>query len=447
MPGTRPLRIMVLSAGTGSFHCGISVRDLALADGLRQRGHLVRVTPLYLPLRLEGPAEGLGPLFLGGVNMFLQQHVPPCRVTPRWLDAAWDCPHLLRFAAGLSDMTRARGAGSLTVSMLRGRHGHQRKEIARLMRWLRRQAVDVVVLSSILLSGLAGELAALGLPVFCLMGGEEGFIDCLGAEHADPAWTLIRSQARHVTHFLPVSAYAAAALAPRLGLTAERWTVLHPGLDLAGFTPADQSPCEPVIGHLAHLVPIKGLHTLVAGVGHLRNRPVGAAARLLVVGSRTPADRLYVASQCRRARRAGIPLALVCNVDRQAKIAQLRQMSVLCVPPTYPEAFGLYLIEAMACGVPVVVPQRGALAEVVAATGGGITYPVDDHHGPDPDEPLALAQALAGLLQDPGRCRDLGRRGHDAVHQRFTHQAAAAALEAIMLASPAVAARVSAPSG
>jgi glycosyltransferase involved in cell wall biosynthesis len=80
---------------------------------------------------------------------------------------------------------------------------------------------------------------------------------------------------------------------------------------------------------------------------------------------------------------------------------------VLSVPARRPEAFGLFQIEAMACGVPVVQPRLGAYPEIVAATGGGVIY--------DDLSPAGLAKALYPLLVEPELAASYGRAGRAAV--------------------------------
>ena len=82
------------------------------------------------------------------------------------------------------------------------------------------------------------------------------------------------------------------------------------------------------------------------------------------------------------------------------------------MPATHGEDFGLYVIEAMASGVPVVQPDHGAFPELIDLTGGGTLCA--------PDDPAALAGALGDLLSDPARLRALGARGREAVLERFT---------------------------
>ena len=81
------------------------------------------------------------------------------------------------------------------------------------------------------------------------------------------------------------------------------------------------------------------------------------------------------------------------------------------MPATYDEPKGVFLLEAMASGVPVVQPRRGAFVEIVEKTGGGLL--VD----PDPD---SLADGLYRLWQDRALAATLGERGFDGVRAHYT---------------------------
>ena len=97
----------------------------------------------------------------------------------------------------------------------------------------------------------------------------------------------------------------------------------------------------------------------------------------------------------------------------------LARGDVFSMPAPYHEPKGLYLLEAMACGVPVVQPDHGAFPEILARTGGGVLS-----RSEAPDD---VADALHELWKDPARARELGRRGAEGVRNHFTvtHMAAA----------------------
>jgi glycosyltransferase involved in cell wall biosynthesis len=100
------------------------------------------------------------------------------------------------------------------------------------------------------------------------------------------------------------------------------------------------------------------------------------------------------------------------ELDRAGKRAFLRDLDVLSVPATYDEPKGIFLLEAMASGVPVVQPRRGAFIEVVGKTGGGVLV--------DPDDPDALASGLHSLWADPALRDRLGRTAYDGVRKHYT---------------------------
>ncbi len=102
------------------------------------------------------------------------------------------------------------------------------------------------------------------------------------------------------------------------------------------------------------------------------------------------------------------------ELDRSGKFEFLRRLHLLSVPTVYREAKGLFVLEAMACGVPVVQPRHGSFPEIVEATGGGLLY--------DPADPGALAEGIGRLMDDPDLRKDLGERGRAAVRSSFSDE-------------------------
>jgi glycosyltransferase involved in cell wall biosynthesis len=112
------------------------------------------------------------------------------------------------------------------------------------------------------------------------------------------------------------------------------------------------------------------------------------------------------------------------TVDRARKLAMLESLDVLSVPTTYREPKGLYVLEALAAGVPVVVPRHGAFPEILADVGGGELVA--------PDRVDDLTRVLAELLCDPQRRRQLAATGRAAVLERRSAAAMAQTTGAVL---------------
>ncbi len=428
------MRILQLTAGSGSFYCGTCLRDAALVQELRRIGHDALLAPLYLPLVLEDGLDTRA-VRMGGLNVWLA-HASRLRL-PRFVQDWLDAPRLLAWAARRGEMTQASEHGAMTVAMLRGAEGSQRREIEKLMTWLATlPRPDVVLLSNALLLGLVRPLReALGVPILCTLQGEAPFLDALGEPHRAEAWDLAAEHAREVAGFLAVSRYTAELMRARLALASESVHVVHNGLDARAYAPGATFEGPPTIGFLARLQRDKGLGTLIEAFLKLKQRPEHAALRLVAAGATLRGDWQHVAAWRARLVAAGLggSVEFHSNVDFAAKLEHLRRCTVFSVPATYGESFGLYLLEAWAMGLPVVQPSHGAFPELVESTGGGLLCA--------PDDAEALARALHELLIDRARARALGEQGRRAVLERFSGERMAREVERVCrMAAPRAAA-------
>jgi len=404
------MRILQLTPGTGNFHCGSCLRDNALVRGLRARGHAVLMVPLYLPLVTDEPSEsGDVPIFMSGLSVFLGRQFP----VPGWLDRALSSPVLLRFASRLAGLTTAKDLGESAVAMLSGGHG----EIERLITWLHTQPPpDIICLSNSLLSALARRLKdEFHVPIVCSMQGEDSFLDNLPEPYRQRSWELLTQRCTDIDQFIAVSQYFADLMQRRLTLSSARVAIVHPGIVLDDTPPTP--PATPTIGFLARMHHGKGLGILVDAFLQL-DIP---GARLRIAGAMTNQDKRYVESLQRK---LGDRAEFFPNLDHADKQDFLHSLSVLSVPANYGEAFGLYVIEALACGVPVVQPRHGAFPEVLAKTGGGLLC--------DPNNPAALAAALRELLRDSARARQFGEAGRQVVRAEFSVEAMTQKTEALL---------------
>ena len=412
------MRIVQLIPGAGgTFYCENCLRDGAAVRTLHAMGHDVLAVPLYLPPRSEQTSpDNETPLFFGGVNVYLQQRWELFRRTPRWLDRLFDCRALLKRVARRSGMTDAALLGETLLSMLRGEDGRQAKELDRLVGWLSEgPRPDVVCLSNALLLGLARRIREqLHAPVVCMLQDEQIFLEGLADPYREQAMELLRQRAAHVDAFVAVSEFYAREMVRLLGLSAEKVFVVRNGIDAADYAPAPAAPNPPAIGFLSQMTRAKGLATLVEAFVVLKREPRHAALKLRVAGGSTRADEPYLRDVRRRIDEAGVAddVEFIEHIDRRGKQGFLQSVSVMSVPTVRGEAFGLFALESLASGVPVVLPRHGAFIELVEATRGGLLC--------EPNDVEDLARVMQSLLDNPGRAREMGRRGRQAVQRDFT---------------------------
>lgn len=422
------MRIVQLTPGAGGMYCGACLRDNAIVSALRRQGHSVTMLPLYLPLKTDEADESRGaPVFFGGINVYLEQRSAFFRRVPRWLLRALDSPWLLRLVGTRAAQTRPDQVGDLTVSMLRGEEGRQARELDELEGWLaEHERPELVCLSNGLLAGLVRRLRQrLGAAVAVTLQGEDAFLDALPPQDRDAAWRELSMRVREADLVIAASRYYANRMADRLGLAREAIEVVPNGINLTGWTMPDRRPEPPVLGYLSRMCADKGLDRLVDAYLRLRSSGRVPGLRLAVAGGLGPSDVPFVEAQKARLASAGVlgDCEFLPNLEHAAKQAFLRRISVLSVPAHYGEAFGLYLIEGLAAGVPFVQPDTAAFPEIAAESGGGVICKDNDAE--------SLAEAVAGVLSEPGAVDRLGRAGRAAVERIYNSDAAAARLAAL----------------
>lgn len=411
------MKVILITPGTGSYYCGVCMRDNALAKELIRQGHDAVMLPMYLPLTLdEAPVSSNAPIFYGGINVYLQQKFSLFRHTPRWLDSLLNSRTLLRKVAQQSGMTGGAEIGELTHSMLMGEEGKQSKELETLVEWLLTHGKpDAIWLSTALLVGLARRIKeALQIPVLCSLQGEDTFLDGLAEPWRARCWAAFAERSRDVDRFIAPSRYFAELMQPRMALTDSQVRVIPNGIARDEFITSREEPATPVIGFLARMIEGKGIAHVVDAFILLKKRGRVPDAKLRCAGAVTREDEHYVARLQQRLADAGWEqdAEFLPNVSREEKSAFLNSLTLLSVPASYGEAFGLYLLEAMAAGVPVVQPRQAAFPEIIEATGGGTLY--------EPATAAALADAWEALLADPQKLRKLGASGRAAVEKEYS---------------------------
>ncbi|OAI40816.1 hexosyltransferase [Planctomycetaceae bacterium SCGC AG-212-D15] len=413
------MKIAYITAGAAGMFCGSCMHDNTLVAALSALGHDALLVPTYTPIRTDEPDVSQKRVFFGGINVYLQEKLSFFRHTPWFLDRPLDANPLLRWVSRFAAKTSYEEMGTLAVSMLEGEHGHQAKEVAKLTGWLAREVKpEVVNLTNVLLSGAVHEMKRqMDVPVLGTLQGDDIFLQALAEPARSKCIELIRAHCREMDGFVSTSGYYADFMAEYLQIPRERIHVVHPGLNLAGHGRADGAPprSEPpyTIGYFARICPEKGLHNLVDALLLLGKEAKVPAWRLRVSGWLGQNDEAYFYGLRRRLIDAGMAdqFEHVAAPDHASKVRFLQGLDILSVPTTYREPKGLYVLEALANGVPVVQPRHGSFPELIEATGGGILVNSDD--------PADLARGLRKLLDDPALRAELGRKGQEAVRQRF----------------------------
>lgn len=421
------MKIVLLTPGTGSYHCGVCMRDNALAKELHRQGHRTLLLPMYLPLTLDEDAATPGaPIFFGGVSTWLREKFPLFRHAPRWMDRLFSARWLLKLLAGRAAKTGGPAVAEMTLSMLRGESGNQATELREMTAWLKGAfdgaPPDAVWLSTALQAGLARSLRQeLKVPVMGFLQGEDTFLDGLGTR-SDEAWSLLSERMKDADAWVAPSRYFAELMSSRLGWSAEeaarRISVVPNGIAVEEFSGERTHHSGPAIGYLARFVPGKGIGILVDAFIELKKRNTIPGLRLRCAGSMTSADAHYVDTLRARLSTAGFApdAEFLPNVSREEKVKFLKSVDVFSVPATGSEAFGLYVIEALAAGVPVVQPRMSAFPEIVGQDCGVLFDP-----GSRPESAShALADAVENLLRDPERRRSLAEGARRIAAKKFS---------------------------
>lgn len=416
------MNIVQLTPGAGKMYCGNCFRDNALVKELRRMGHETLMMPLYLPLTLEDEdATEDGPIFYNGIKVYLEQKSPVFRKAPKFVHELVGARRFLDWASGKAAKTRADEVGDLTVSMLLGEEGNQARELDELIAFLQAQGQpDVICLSNAMLLGLARRLRSdLNVPVICTLQGEHAYIESMNPDIREVVWATMSERAKDADLFVAPSRYFADLMNQKLKVPESKLAVVYNGIEFDGYSPAVSAPPSPVIGYFARMCKDKGLDVVVDAFLKLKTRNQIEGLKLWIGGGCGPSDEPFVAEMRDRINAKGwiSDVEYYPNLSKEDKQEFYRRISVLSVPSSEGEAFGLYLAEAMASGVPVVQPRHSAFPELIELTGGGVVA-----EGTDAG---ALAAALEPLLMDRKRQRALGQAARAAAEKHFTLEAMA----------------------
>lgn len=412
-------KIIYLTAGAGGMYCGSCMHDNALAKALADQGWDIQLVPTYTPIRTDEADFSVDQVLFGGLNVYLQQKLPLFRYLPSALARMLDNPKLIRRVTAKAMETDPKTLGSLTLSMLKGSKGNQRREVRRICDWLKNEKPDLLIFSNVLIGGCIETIKQeLQIPVLVTLQGDDVFLDSLEKPYRSKCLEQIREIMKFVDGFIVHTEFFRSYMSDYFQIDPQRIHVTPLGIDVNDFqrsSSASEKQHPPTkqqrtIGYLARLAPEKGLHQLVEAFIELKSKPGFEDVRLKVAGWLGPQNQDYADALWQRLQDAGLEqdYEYLGSIERQEKLDLLDSLDVFSVPAQFQEPKGLYALEALAAGVPVVQPDHGAFPELIRESNGGILF----EHG----KTTALADALALLLTDVPRRESHGESGRQFVH-------------------------------
>ncbi|PKP20232.1 MAG: glycosyl transferase group 1 [Bacteroidetes bacterium HGW-Bacteroidetes-21] len=400
----------------GTFYCGNCLRDSAFTKALRVQGHDSITLPLYLPHSIEEFAHQTDvPVFYGAVNIYLKQNFRLFRKMPGWMYRFFNSPAILKFAAKKSSSTRAVGLEKMTISMLQGADGYQKEELDQLIYFLKHhEKPDVVHLSNALLMGLAAKIREeVNVPVFCTLQDEDVWIDAMNESYIPELWNLMSEKAKDVDAFIAVSSYFKDVMQRNMHIADKKIHVVPLGVNPEDYIVQSPATNPPALGYLSRMNEGNGMGIIVDAFILLKKQPAFSSLRLILTGGKTTDDNKYINKQIHKLQENGMMDDVEFIDDFRPNVLDqfFSKISVLSVPVLKGEAFGLYQLEALASGIPIVQPAIGAFPEIAEISSAGEVY--------SPNNPSALAAKLSEVLSNKEKLMAMGKNGRKSVEETF----------------------------
>lgn len=418
--------IQIIPGSGGSFYCGNCLRDSKYVDALRNLGHQVVKIPMYLPLFADEHDISDIPIFYGAISTYLKQVYPIFKKAPRWFDKLLNSKPMMKMAASMAGSTRAKGLEDMTISMLLGEQGEQKEELDNMVNWIAEHCKpDVIHISNALLLGLAKRIKEkVGVPVVCSLQDEDVWVDAMQPQFQQKIWDLMNERSADVDALVAVSNYFADAMKNRMNLTDEKMHTFYLGVDAEDYPyiPVSEKPRN--VGYISRMCHKDGFDIVVDAFIQLKKQAGFEDVKLIATGGLTGDDKKFLKEQKQKIKASELEndFEIIEEFEGEARHNFFKKVSMVSVPVRIGEAFGMYLLESMASGVPVVQPALGAFPEIAEISGGGVNY--------SPNTPENLSQAWAELLNNPEKLKKLSINGLKGTKEKFNiHNHAAEIVE------------------
>lgn len=411
------------------MYCGSCMHDNSLAKAFIQRGHDAILVPVYTPILTDQQNASENRVFFGGLNVYLQQLSPLFRWLPQWSDSCLSSPRLINWIASRAMETSADNLGALTLSMLQGEQGRQRKEVQRLCDWLQSLSPDLIIFTNLLIAGCLPTIRRL-LPsskCFVMLQGDDLFYNNLVEPYRSQAQEELSRLAGQADQLLVHSHDYRSRMQQLLEVPEDLFTVCPLSIDardLLSLERQDPATRPPTIAFLARIAPEKGLHLLVDAFIQLKQRGGLDSLRLEIAGWLGKQNHAYWNQLQQKLSSAGLDDSYRYwgSVDRTAKQQLLSAADLLAVPTVYADPKGLFALEGLAAGVPYLMPSHGAFPELHARAQSGQLH--------QPDNVPDLTDKLELMMRDFGYLRSLEAQCRDYVRTHASCDLEAEAIEA-----------------
>mgnify|MGYP003998287981 FL=1 len=399
----------------GTFYCGNCLRDSGFIKTLNSLGHDAMTLPIYLPLSVDNrQAETDVPVFYGAVNLYLKQQFPFLRRMPKGMKNFFNSSWILRYAAKKAGSPRAKGLEEMTVSMLKGHEGYQKEELNQLVDFIASEQPDVVHLSNALLLGLADKIKnELNIKVVCSLQDEDVWVDAMSNKYQDYVWKLMGYKAKDVDAFVAVSQYFADLMQTKMEIPNEKLHVVPIGVNPDHYKINEPNIEIPTIGYLSRRNKENGFEVLIDAFILLKKNSEFKQTRLKVTGGKTSDDKRFIKKQLKKLEKNNIleDVEFIENFKQENMNDFFKGLTVLSVPVLKGEAFGMYQLESLASGIPIVQPKIGAFPEIIENTNGGVLF--------DPNYSRTLASKLEEVLSNTEALHIMSINGRKAVEEQY----------------------------
>lgn len=407
--------IQIIPGSGGSFYCGNCLRDSKYFNALRAEGHQVTKIPMYLPLFADEHDISEVPIFYGAISLYLKQLYPIFRKAPGWVERLLNSKPMMKMAASMAGSTRAKGLEDMTVSMLLGEEGAQKKELDQMVNWIAEHCQpDIIHISNALLLGLAKRLKEkIGVPVLCTLQDEDVWVDPMQPHFQKKIWDLMHERAKDVDMLVSVSDFFAGVMKQRMNLPDEKVGTIHLGVDMEDYNYILTKEKPRNVGYISRMCHKDGFDIVVDAFIELKKKPGFEDVKLIATGGSTGDDTKFLKEQKQKIKKNNLIGFFEILPDFEGSEVNdfFKRVSLVSVPVRIGEAFGMYLLESMASGVPVVQPALGAFPEIIELSGGGVTYM--------PNTSQKLSENWAELLSNPERLKELSIKGYEGTKKSF----------------------------